>query len=107
VLATLIDTASGFAGCYCAVPGNRRRAMTLSLDTHFIGRAKPDGRLTATARQVGGGRNVFFAAAEVRDETGALIATGGGVFRYRGSSGDPHGEPADGSHPAGIAGDVG
>lgn len=107
VLATLIDTACGFAGCYCAVPGHRRRAMTLSLDTHFIGRARPDARLTTFARRIGGGRSTFFAQAEVRDEAGTLIATGGGAFRYRGNSGDPRGEPGDPMHSAGIAGDVG
>lgn len=107
VLATLIDTACGFAGCYCAQPGRRRRAVTLSLETQFIGRAKPDGRLTAVARRIGGGRNIFFTSAEVHDETGVLIARGGGVFRYRGSSGDPEGEPSDRPPGAEIAGDVG
>jgi uncharacterized protein (TIGR00369 family) len=98
VLATLIDTAAGFAGCHCAVPGHKRRAMTLSLDTHFVGRAKTGSRLKCIARQTGGGRNIFFATAEVRDETGVLIAQGGGVFRYRGNSGDPRGETSDDQH---------
>jgi uncharacterized protein (TIGR00369 family) len=99
VLATLIDTAAGFAGCWCGVPGHRRRAMTLSLDTHFVGRARPGTKLKAIARKTGGGRNIFFATAEVRDETGALIAQGGGVFRYRGTSGEPHGEARAEPHP--------
>jgi uncharacterized protein (TIGR00369 family) len=95
VLATLIDATCGFAGCYCAVPGHNRRALTLSLDTHFVGRARPGSRLNTVARQTGGGRNIFFATAEVRDQAGALIAQGSGVFRYRGASSDPRGEPHD------------
>ena len=41
VLTALIDTVCGYAGCYCAVPGRVRRAMTLSLTTNFT--AQVDG----------------------------------------------------------------
>ena len=81
VLATLIDTACGFAGCW-APKGESRAAVTLSLTTQFLAPAA-SGRLTATGRKVGGGRGVFFATAEIRDEAGALVARGEGVFRYR------------------------
>ena len=37
VLATVIDAACGFAGCYQAPPGQGRRALTLSLTTQYIG----------------------------------------------------------------------
>lgn len=94
LLATLIDTACGYAGVYCTVPGNRRRALTLSLTTQFIARAEPGATLTAIGRKVGGGRHVFFSAGEIRDERGRLIARGEGAFRYRRGSEAPEGEPA-------------
>jgi len=61
VIATLIDTACGFAGCYSAEPGRRRRAVTLALNTSFIGQAEANTTLTAKARRTGGGQTVFFA----------------------------------------------
>ncbi len=83
VLATLIDTACGYAGNYSADPTHPRRSLTLSMTTQFIAPAKEGARLTATARRSGGGRQVFFAACEVHDQDGHLVARGDGVFRYR------------------------
>lgn len=92
IFATLIDTAAGFCGCYCPVPGRMRRAMTLSLTTNYLG--QPEGRtLRALAKRTGGGSSVFFAECEVRDEHGTLLATGVGTFRYRNASRTPDGEP--------------
>jgi len=86
-LTSLIDTACGFAGCW-APPGESRAAVTLSLTTSFLAPAK-SGRLLATARKTGGGRGVFFASAEIRDDADVLIAHGDGVFRYRNSQTSP------------------
>jgi uncharacterized protein (TIGR00369 family) len=83
VLATIIDTACGFAGCYQAPPLPCRRAMTLTLHTQFIGPAEVGARLSATARRTGGGRQIFFSSCEVRDQDRRLIARGDGTFRYR------------------------
>ncbi len=94
VLTTLIDSACGYAGTYCAEPGRVRRAFTLSLNSQFIAAADAGVRLTATGRKTGGGRQIFFSSAEVRDQDGRLIGRGDGVFRYRGGSGDPKGIPA-------------
>lgn len=94
VYTVLIDTACGYAGVWCPYPGRRRLAMTLSLNTHFLGRPKGE-LLIAEATRTGGGRRSFFAEATVTDETGELLARGGGAFRYRGDSGDPRGEPVD------------
>lgn len=80
--ATLLDTAMGFAGCYTGDPEQRQMALTLSLTVNFIGKAQ-GARLIAEARRTGGGKSTYFAEATVRDDTGALIATGTGVFRYR------------------------
>jgi uncharacterized protein (TIGR00369 family) len=86
-LTSLIDTACGFAGCW-APPGESRAAVTLSLTTSFIAPAKA-GRLTTIAHKTGGGRGVFFASAEIRNEADVVIAHGDGVFRYRNSQNRP------------------
>ncbi len=83
VLATVIDAACGFAGCYEAQPGPGRRALTLSLATQYLGPVAAGTRLTATAKRSGGGRTIFFSSCEVRDADGRLVATGRGTFKYR------------------------
>ena len=83
VIATIIDTACGFAACYRPPPQTIRRAMTLSLHTQFIGPAEVGARLSAEAQRTGGGRQIFFSTCEVRDQDGRLVARGDGTFRYR------------------------
>jgi len=83
VHATLIDTACGYAGCWTGDPARPRMAMTLSLTINYVGRASGE-RMIAEARVTGGGRRSFFADAQVRDETGRLVATGTATLRYRG-----------------------
>jgi uncharacterized protein (TIGR00369 family) len=80
--ATMLDTAMGFAGCYTGDPERQQMALTLSLTVNYLGQATGT-RLIAEARRTGGGKSTYFAESTVRDETGALIATGTGVFRYR------------------------
>lgn len=85
VLTTLIDAACGYAGCWTPADAPPRRAFTLSLTTQFI--ATPRGvTLTCIARCRGGGTRIFFAAADVTDDDGRLVAAGEGTFRYRGHS---------------------
>ncbi|WP_323767173.1 PaaI family thioesterase [Marinovum sp.] len=82
VHATLLDTAMGFAGCYTGDPDRRQMCLTLNLSVNYLSR--PQGqRLIAEARKTGGGESTFFAEGRVLDETGAVIASGTGVFRYR------------------------
>lgn len=81
VHATLLDTAMGYAGCWTGDPERRQLALTLSLTVNYQGRSS-GRRLTAEARQTGGGRRIFYAAGEVRDEDGVLLASATGVFRY-------------------------
>ena len=94
VYATMIDTAAGFAGCWCPYPGRRRLAMTLSMTVNFVSRPK-GRRLVAEARKVGGGRKTYFAEATLTDEAGTLVATGSVTMRYRGNGGDPMGDPVE------------
>jgi len=57
--------------------------MTLSMTVNFL--APPQGgTLIAEGRRTGGGRKTFFTEGAARDETGLLLATATGVFRYRG-----------------------
>ena len=80
--ATLLDSAMGICGCWTGSEAVRQMTLTLSLDVQYLGR--PAGtRLIAEARKTGGGRSIFFAEGDVRDDTGLLIAKGTGVFRYR------------------------
>ncbi|MCF3933080.1 PaaI family thioesterase [Acuticoccus sp. M5D2P5] len=82
IYATMLDTAMGYAGCYTGSPEEVQLAMTLSLTTNFVGRPVGE-RLVIEARQIGGGRSTFFTEGTVKDETGVLVATGSGTFRYR------------------------
>lgn len=83
VLTTLIDTACGYVGCYNGEDRPPRRAFTLSLDCQFVATAALGARLIATARKTGGGRQIFFAQAEVHDQDGHLIGQGSATLRYR------------------------
>ncbi|MBP2230539.1 PaaI family thioesterase [Azospirillum agricola] len=83
VLTSLLDTVSGFAATFCPHEGRVRRVVTLSLATSFLGQSR-NGTLVATARLRGGGRKIVGVAAEIRHrETGALLATSEGMFKYR------------------------
>ena len=88
---SLLDSACGFSGVYCEVPGNVRRCITISLNTHFV---KPvsEGVLRAEARVISRGRKIFFVEAKVFNK-GILVATGAGTFRYVAGGGDEQGVP--------------
>lgn len=94
VLATLLDHGGGICGLYCAKPGNTRLGMTLSLTCNFIAQAKA-GTVTVIGRQTAAGRKIYFAATEVTDENGKILATGTSVHRFRGGSESPDGVPKD------------
>lgn len=81
VIATLCDTAAGYAGVYRATPGDTRTTVTLSLTVNYVASVS-GGRVTAEARKRGGGKTIFFSEVEVRDEDGRLVATALGTFRY-------------------------
>jgi len=91
VLATLIDAVCGYCGVWVPAGEPRRKTVTLSLTTNYIGQVRA-GTIRATAIRKGGGRKIFFASAEVVDADGNLLAMGEGSYRYRQS--DPFGTPA-------------
>jgi uncharacterized protein (TIGR00369 family) len=80
ILATIIDAAGGYAGVY-PIDGRKRRIVTVSMTTNYLGQAKT-GTITCTARRQGGGRTIFTATAEVRGPDGTLLALGQGIYRY-------------------------
>ena len=92
IISALLDTACGYAGTWCTKKGNVRWAVTVSLTTQFTGQAR-GGTLTTVGRKRGGGRKIYFASAEVLDESGQLLGFGDSVQRYRSGSEDPEGIP--------------
>lgn len=81
IYCTLLDFACGIAGCYAPPGAPAKACVTLSLTTNFIASAST-GALFVRARRTGGGRKVFFAEAEITDDSGARMATATGTFRY-------------------------
>ena len=92
VMLSLIDQAAAYAGLWCSVPGNIRRAVTLDLDCRFTGQVAK-GRLLAEGRVVTRGRNIFFCRTEVFDEAGQLVAFGASTHRWRAGSETAEGQP--------------
>ena len=81
VLATLIDATGGFCGVYTPEAGRKRRCVTLTMTTSYLGQTKA-GIISCTARRRGGGKTVFMMTAEVHAEDGTLLAIGEGTYRY-------------------------
>jgi uncharacterized protein (TIGR00369 family) len=94
LLLSMIDQAAGYAGLWCSVPGNLRRAVTLDLDAKFTGQVK-GGRIVAEARVAQRGRNIFFVRTEVFDAAGAMVAFGSSTHRWRTGSETHLGQPAE------------
>jgi uncharacterized protein (TIGR00369 family) len=95
VMLSMIDQAAAYAGLWCSVPGNIRRAVTLDLDCRFTGQVA-SGRLLAEGRVVTRGRNIFFCRTEVFDAAGQLVAFGASTHRWRAGSGTTEGQPPGG-----------
>lgn len=93
VMLSLIDQAAAYAGLWCSVPGNIRRAVTLDLDCRFTGQVAAGARLVAEGRVVTRGRNIFFCRTEVFGPDGTLVAFGASTHRWRAGSETPEGQP--------------
>jgi uncharacterized protein (TIGR00369 family) len=92
LLLSMIDQAAAYAGLWCSVPGNIRRAVTLDLDCRFTGQVR-EGRLLAEGRVVSRGRNIFFCRTEVFGPDGTLVAFGASTHRWRAGSEGVEGQP--------------
>jgi uncharacterized protein (TIGR00369 family) len=83
VHAALLDTVMGYAGCWTGDPDRPQMCLTLSLNVMYLSR--PQGAvLIGEGWKTGGGQRTFFAEARLLDDGDELVATGTGVFRYRG-----------------------
>ena len=71
-IASLIDTASAFA--VLTQIDLDERVTTTDLTIHYL-RPVTNGRMTATARTIRGGRRLFVLSVEVVNEANALLAT--------------------------------
>jgi uncharacterized protein (TIGR00369 family) len=81
VYMTIMDAAMGHAATWCAVPGNVRICVTVSLSTNFIQPAK--GKVIRAIGRLHGIHNrIGTVMADVLDEDGTLLASGQGSFRY-------------------------
>jgi uncharacterized protein (TIGR00369 family) len=93
VMLSLIDQAAAYAGLWCSVPGNVRRAVTLDLDCRFTGQVS-GGRMVAEGRMVTRGQNIFFCRTEVFGPDGKMVAFGASTHRWRSGSESVEGQPA-------------
>lgn len=82
IMMTMIDVACSVAGQYVPPGQPPLLSASISITTSFVGNVDK-GTLTATGWKTGGGKRIFFAKGEVRDQKGNLLAQGEGVFRYR------------------------
>ena len=81
VLATLLDSAAGFAASYVEGPDHPRTLVTLSINVMFMGQARIGDTLVARGRRVGGGKSIAYAEADVTVD-GRVIARAEAVFKY-------------------------
>ena len=82
VVLSMLDQAAAFAGLWCSVPGNVRKAVTVDLDCRFTGQVTGK-RLIAEGRVASAGRSIFFARTEAFDDTGRMVAFGASTHRWR------------------------
>jgi uncharacterized protein (TIGR00369 family) len=82
VLASLLDSATGFAVAFADWPNRILRAVTLSMNVQFIGQAKVGETVIVEGRRTGGGKTIAHASAEVRNDAGLLLARGDAVYRF-------------------------
>ncbi|MBL8708633.1 MAG: PaaI family thioesterase [Rhodospirillaceae bacterium] len=82
VLATLLDTATGFAVALADGPDRILRAVTLSMNVQFVGQARAGDTIFAEGQRIGGGRTIAFARGELRDQNGGVIARGDATYRF-------------------------
>lgn len=82
MIATLLDVACGNTASARFDREAHPPVLTLSLNISYVAGAS-GGRVTATGRYTGGGRNLAYVSGELRAEDGALLATAAGVFKRR------------------------
>lgn len=79
VIMTLLDSAMSLAA-RLHLQGSPGGILTIEMNAKFISPGVGN-RLSAEGRVVGGGRTTLFCEAEVRDDTGKLVAKGMGTLK--------------------------
>lgn len=80
VLATLLDTVTGFAAYSVAPVGNE--VLTMQLNLNMTATAKLGDRIIATARVAHAGRRTAVVTGEIRLAGGKLLATGSATMFF-------------------------
>lgn len=81
VVASAVDMAGTLAGCFVPVGEDHRKAVTLSFTVAFMGSVS-SGAVRAVAVKKGGGKKIFTSTVDVLNDSGDVIASGQGTFRY-------------------------
>lgn len=92
VYVTLLDAAFGHAVSWCAVEGNTRSAVTVSLTTTFLAPART-GHVVARGVVKGQQGRMVTLEGEVRDADGTLCVVGQASFMYMAGSEQRDGVP--------------
>jgi uncharacterized protein (TIGR00369 family) len=83
VIGALLDSAGMFAGTFDVETGRGKAAVTVSTACQFIGSTKGES-VEAIGELTRAGRSLYFSDAKVTDpETGAVLASGQGTYKYR------------------------
>jgi len=80
ITTALLDNASGTTGSLTVDNSGTAPFLTISMTTQFLAPGLP-GWVCAKGTVTGGGRSLLYITAELRHETGTLIATSTGVFK--------------------------
>jgi uncharacterized protein (TIGR00369 family) len=85
VIATLLDSACGYAGLKIADDAPPGHAVTVMLTVSYLSGVR-EGRLKAEGRVTHAGHRLYFASGELRTEEGRLVATAQGSFKRASSA---------------------
>jgi uncharacterized protein (TIGR00369 family) len=80
VIATLLDSACGYAGLKTSANAAVSNAVTVMLTVSYLSGAQ-QGRLKAEGRVTRAGNRLYFAGGQLLAEDGRLIATAQGTFK--------------------------
>ena len=86
LLATLLDSAAGFAAAFVEDPDKPRTLVTLSINIMFLGQVRLGETIVTRGRRIGGGKTIAYASAEAATTDGRPVARAEAVFRYIGRS---------------------
>ena len=81
IVAMMLDSAAGFAVSRRLSPNGDARVVTVALNNQYLAPGQHGTTVIATGRVSGGGRKIIYSDAELRDETGTLLAKASGVFK--------------------------